>query len=131
MKCREIAPEQVLLGIVRESKALDDWFGLKRHLNEMRSKINPRNVALFRFSQDMPLSESSKRILQYALDEAEGLHHTAVIRNDVVALDHGEAERGQAFVSHPGNMEMTLPLSVQILFAQIAVPALQQDGQQA
>ena len=40
-------------------------------------------------------------------------------------------ERGQTFVSHPGNVEMPFALAIQILFAQIAVAAFEQEGEEA
>jgi ATP-dependent Clp protease ATP-binding subunit ClpC len=75
MMCREIAPEHLLLGVAREGKSLDEWFGLKGRVDAIRSKIQPRNRALLRFSKNLPLSEGSKRVMAFALEEAEDLHH--------------------------------------------------------
>jgi hypothetical protein len=54
-----------------------------------------------------------------------------IIRDNVIAFLHRNAERGQAFVAHPGHMKMTFPLAIEILLAQIAMPALQESGEKA
>ena len=65
------------------------------------------------------------------LDSAAQHQRTvAVIRHDVIAVDHRDAERSEPFMTHPGNVEMTFALAIQVLLAQIAVPALEQDRKQ-
>ena len=55
----------------------------------------------------------------------------AIIRDNVIAFDHGDAQSGQPLVAHSGNMEVSFALAIQILFAQIAMPAFEQDGEEA
>ena len=61
---------------------------------------------------------------------AENEPTIAVVRRDEIAIDHGEAERGQPFMAHAGNVKVTFALAIQILLAQIAVPAFEQDREQ-
>ena len=55
----------------------------------------------------------------------------AVVRDNVIAFLHRHAERRQPFMSHSGNVEMSFALAIQILLAQIAMPAFEQDREQA
>ena len=73
---KEIDTEHLLLGLLRENKALYRWLP-KLDLEAIRQRIDqdlprlpsiPTNV-------DLLLSEASKRILKYAFDEAELLEH--------------------------------------------------------
>src|SRR6185437_13032211 len=54
----------------------------------------------------------------------------AIIRHDIIAFDHRHTKRSETFVAHSRNVEMSFALAIQILFAQIAVPALEQDREQ-
>ena len=51
----------------------------------------------------------------------------AIIRNDVIVRLHLDRDRRQRFVAHPGDVKMSFALTNQILFAQIRVPALQNN----
>ena len=62
---------------------------------------------------------------------AEDERAIAVIAGDVIAIPQLHAEGGERFVAHPGNVKMPFALAIQILLAQIAMPALEQDGQEA
>jgi hypothetical protein len=73
-----IETEHLLLGLLREDKALTNRF-LRQHstVEEIRKQIEahttvgesiPTNV-------DLPLSDESKRVLAYSAEEAEGLGH--------------------------------------------------------
>ena len=55
----------------------------------------------------------------------------AVVRDDVIISLHLNRNRGQPFVPHTGNMKMAFALAIKILLAQIAMPALEQDGQKS
>jgi hypothetical protein len=55
----------------------------------------------------------------------------AIVRDDVIVLLHLNRNGGQPFVPHAGDMEMAFALAIEILLAQIAMPALKQDGQQS
>src|SRR5947209_1571964 len=78
-----------------------------------------------------PLREIIER--QFARRDAapENEPAIAIIGDDIIALRHGYAECGQPFMSHSRNVEMSFALAIEILLAQIAVPALQQDREQA
>jgi hypothetical protein len=52
----------------------------------------------------------------------------SIIRNDIIFLLHLERDRRQSFVAHPGDMKMSFALTNQILFAQIGVPALENNS---
>jgi hypothetical protein len=49
----------------------------------------------------------------------------AIIRHNVIVALHLHRNRGERFVSHPGHMKVPLALTIQVLLAQIGVPALQ------
>ena len=55
----------------------------------------------------------------------------AIITADIIARVAREGERGERFVAHAGNVKVPLALAIEILFAQIAVTALEQDGEKA
>src|SRR5204862_8008652 len=56
---------------------------------------------------------------------AENQRAITVIRNEKIALNHGDAERRKSLMAHPRNVEMSFALAIQILLAQIAVPPLE------
>src|SRR5205823_4905446 len=55
----------------------------------------------------------------------------AIVRDDVVVALHLNRNGGQSFMPHPGNMKMAFALAIEILLAQITMPALKQDGQKS
>src|SRR6478735_4317425 len=55
----------------------------------------------------------------------------AIVRDDVIVALHLDRNRGQPFVPHAGDMKMTFALAVEMLLAQIAMPALEQDRQKS
>ena len=59
-------------------------------------------------------------------------HESAIpiIRDDIVVGLHLDGDRCQSLVAHSGNVEVSLALADQILFAQIRMPALQHHGQE-
>ena len=62
---------------------------------------------------------------------AEDQGAVAVIGTDVVALDHRDPERRQPLVAHAGHVEMPFALAIQILLAQITMPTLEENGEEA
>jgi len=73
-----IEPEHLLLGILREDKALTNRF-LRNHasVESIRNQIQARTVIREKVSTsvDLPLANDSKRVLAYAVEEAERLAH--------------------------------------------------------
>jgi hypothetical protein len=55
----------------------------------------------------------------------------AVIRHDEIALDHRDPERRQTLVPHSRNVKMPFALAIQVLLAQIGMPALEYDCEKA
>ena len=53
----------------------------------------------------------------------------AIIRHDVIVWLHLDGNGGERFVSHPGDMEVAFALTIQILLAQIRMPAFQHGGE--
>src|SRR5438309_5410038 len=73
-----IETEHLLLGLVREDKALTNRF-LRSHasIESIRKQIEGRTQVREKTSTsvDLPLSQESKRVLAYAAEEAERLSH--------------------------------------------------------
>jgi len=73
---QEIDTEHLLLGLLRENKALHRWLPqatpetIRRRIDEHSSPQAPTSTGV-----DLPLSSASKRILKYAADEADVLSH--------------------------------------------------------
>ncbi len=55
----------------------------------------------------------------------------AVVAADVIVLLGRKRNRGERFVAHAGDMEMAFALAVEILLAQIAVPAFEEQSEEA
>jgi len=76
-----IETEHVLLGLLREDKALTDRF-LRSHasVEAIRKQIEarPRGGEKVSTSVDLPLSNESKRVLAYAAEEAEKLPNSHI-----------------------------------------------------
>ncbi len=73
-----IETEHLLLGLLREDKALTDRF-LRSHasIESIRKQVEGRTPAREKVSTsvDLPLSQECKRVLAYAAEEAERLSH--------------------------------------------------------
>jgi ATP-dependent Clp protease ATP-binding subunit ClpC len=73
-----IETEHILLGLLREDKALANRF-LQSHaaVESIRRQIEAHTTVREKVSTsvDLPLSHESKRVLAYASEEAERLHH--------------------------------------------------------
>src|SRR5271154_331951 len=73
-----IETEHLLLGILREDKALTNRF-LRNHasVESIRKKIEDHTTIRDKVSTsvDLPLSNECKRVLAYAAEEAQGMAH--------------------------------------------------------
>src|SRR6202789_3314675 len=71
-----IDTEHLLLGLLRENKALYRWLP-KTDLETIRKGIDENSSKLPRTSTavDLPLSETAKGVLKYAAEEADRLAH--------------------------------------------------------
>jgi ATP-dependent Clp protease ATP-binding subunit ClpC len=71
-----IETEHLLLGIIREDKALTNRF-LRSHVLSIRKQVESQTTVREKTSTsvDLPLSNESKRVLAYAGEEAERLAH--------------------------------------------------------
>ena len=76
--CTYIETEHLLLGLLREDKALTNRF-LRAHtsIDSIRKQIEGRTTLREKVSTsvDLPLSQESKRVLAFAAEEAERLSH--------------------------------------------------------
>src|SRR5205085_12493681 len=101
--------------------------GRRRHAPDSARRI----TVMRRHLAPVTLSFALRKIIerQFARLDSAAQHQRpiAVIRHDVIAFDHRDAERSEPFMTHPGNVEMAFALAIQVLLAQIAVPALEQD----
>jgi ATP-dependent Clp protease ATP-binding subunit ClpC len=74
----EIETEHLLMGLLREDKALTNRF-LSSHasVESIRKKIEEHTTIREKVSTsvDLPISNESKRVLAYAAEEAEGMGH--------------------------------------------------------
>src|SRR3989440_11819993 len=72
-----IEPEHLLLGLLREDKALANRF-LRSHaaIESIRKQIEAHNTVREKVSTsvDLPLSHECKRVLAYGAEKAERLH---------------------------------------------------------
>ena len=71
-----IETEHLLLGIIREDKALTNRF-LRSHVASIRKEVENQTTVREKTSTsvDLPLSNESKQVLAYAAEEAERLAH--------------------------------------------------------
>ena len=76
------------------------------------------------------LREIIERQLARGHAAAEDERAVAIIPHDVIARLGLERNRRERFVPHAGNVEMPFALAIQILFAQIAMPAFEQNGEE-
>jgi ATP-dependent Clp protease ATP-binding subunit ClpC len=77
-----IESEHLLLGLIREGKGLTARIFARARLplEQLRKEIEGRTVVrdLVSTSVEIPFSAETKRILQRAADEADGLHHAYI-----------------------------------------------------
>jgi hypothetical protein len=78
-----------------------------------------------------PFREVIDRQLARSDPTTEHERAIAIITGDVIAILQLHAERSQGLMAHPGNVEMSFALTIQILLAQVAVPALEKDREKA
>ena len=72
-----------------------------------------------------------ERELSRGHSAAEDQTAVAIKRNDVIVQFHLNGDGGERFMPHAGNVKMTFALSIQILLAQIGMPALEHDREKA
>jgi ATP-dependent Clp protease ATP-binding subunit ClpC len=72
-----IEPEHLLLGLLREAKALFDSAKIEPMTDELRQAAQVEGAAVST-SVDLPLSHPAKRVLAYSVEEAEQLHHAHI-----------------------------------------------------
>jgi ATP-dependent Clp protease ATP-binding subunit ClpC len=73
---RFIETEHLLLGLLREDKALTNWFLRSRaSVESIRKQVESHTIVREKISTsvDLPLSDESKRVLAYAAEEADRL----------------------------------------------------------
>jgi ATP-dependent Clp protease ATP-binding subunit ClpC len=75
----EIDTEHLLLGLIREDKALYRWLP-KTDLQTMRQRVDDHSIKRPPTSTavDLPLSAAGKRVLKLAADEADRLAHRRI-----------------------------------------------------
>lgn len=77
-----IEPHHILLGVIREDKPLITRFCklTPTPFDSIRERIRATTGAGEKLSPsvDMPLSADAKRVLSYAADESDGLHHSDI-----------------------------------------------------
>ena len=75
-----IEPEHLLLGILRESATMKELLGGFGTCEKIRREIESGNPVQMSVSTsvDLPLSDSSKRVLAYGTEEAERLSHRGI-----------------------------------------------------
>ena len=69
-----IEPEHLLLGMLREAKALFDSAKIQPMTDELRAAVHVEGAPVST-SVDLPLSHLAKRVLAYSAEEAERLNH--------------------------------------------------------
>ena len=72
-----IETEHLLLGLLREDKALANRFLRSHTVESIRKQIEERTTIREKFSTsvDLPLSQECKRVLEYGAEESERLNH--------------------------------------------------------
>jgi ATP-dependent Clp protease ATP-binding subunit ClpC len=93
-----IETEHLLLGIVREDKALTNRF-LRSQVESIRKEVENHTVMREKTSTsvDLPLSNESKRVLAYAAEEAERLAHKHIGTEHLLL---GLLREEQCFAAH-------------------------------
>ncbi len=79
MGAKQIEPEHILLGLVREDKTLTPRFFQRSHLSieAVRRELEGRTTLRERLTAavDLPLSQTSKRVLAFSAEESERIGH--------------------------------------------------------
>ncbi len=79
MGAKQIEPEHILLGLVREDKTLTPRFFQRSHLSieAVRRELEGRVTLRERLTAavDLPLSQTSKRVLAFSAEESERIGH--------------------------------------------------------
>jgi ATP-dependent Clp protease ATP-binding subunit ClpC len=73
-----IEPEHLLLGLLREAKALFDTAKIEDMAQELRRAVHVEGAPKVDVAIDLPLSHSAKQVLVYGAEEAEQLHHAHI-----------------------------------------------------
>src|SRR5579864_1336519 len=69
-----IEPEHLLLGLTHEADAkANQLFSLTAHTENFRKQLTPHSLTKHSASEDLPLSNTGKRVLAYAAEEADKL----------------------------------------------------------
>ena len=119
-------------GVASRELALD-YFAKRKgqsHGRQMPSHYSYASRGIWSVTLAFPLREIIQGQLARGDSAAKNERAVAIIGNDIIAVDHRHTERRETFVAHAGNMKMALSLPIQILFAQITVPALEDDREQ-
>lgn len=80
LRCPQIMTEHLLLGILREDKAVAGRLGegAEEAIRQELERLAPPNREQISTPGDLPLSEETKRALMVAIEEAEALRHQTV-----------------------------------------------------
>ena len=105
--------------------------GRRRHAPDVARGVTVMRRHLPAVALAFALREIIERQLRRGDAAAEDERAVAIIAADVIARFDHQRNRGERFMSHAGNVEMPFALPVQILLAQIAVPALEQDREES
>ena len=105
--------------------------GRRRHAPDVALGVAVMRRHLPAVALTFALREIIQRQLRGGDPASEHERAVAIITADIIARVAREGERGERFVAHPGNVKVPLALAIEILFAQIAVAALEQDGEKA
>jgi hypothetical protein len=104
-----IETEHLLLGIVRESKALPRRLGLRIDYQTIHREIDAhyQQTEKVSVSVDLPLSNESKRVLAYAAEEAERLGHRHVGTGHLLVglLREPESPGGILLIQHGADLK--------------------------
>src|SRR5256885_15678197 len=90
---------------------------MRRHLPTVTLTLRLREIIDRQLPRTHPPTEDQSTI--------------AIVRDDVIVLLHLNRNGREGFVPHAGDMKMAFPLAIEILLAQITMPALEQDGQKS
>ena len=76
----QIETEHLLLGLLRENKTLFKFLSIGTTYEALEKELFPQTQVQNSIptSVDLPLSNESKRVLQHAADEADGLKHNHI-----------------------------------------------------
>src|SRR5215470_5179686 len=110
-----IETEHLLLGIVREDKALSNRL-LRSEVASIRKQVESQTTAREKTSTsvDLPLSNESKRVLAYAAEEAERLSHKHIgTEHLLLGLLREKNSFGEQLLTEEGQPARSPELAVQ------------------